>query len=89
MLANGIGTNHPVPDLPFVDDSHIPIDDPSEFEAVGRHPGTDTWGRRSFVAKEPGTPCTLAGDVPSAGLAAAACVRRDMAVIQVLAGRLW
>jgi hypothetical protein len=33
--------------------------------------------------------CRLAGDVPPAGLAAAARVRRDMAVIQVLAGRPW
>jgi hypothetical protein len=31
----------------------------------------------------------LDGDVPSAGLAAAARVQRDMAVIQVLAGRPW
>jgi hypothetical protein len=33
--------------------------------------------------------CWLAGDVAPAGLAAAACVRRDVAVIQVLAGRPW
>ena len=33
--------------------------------------------------------CRLDGDVPSAGLAAAARVQRDMAVIQVLAGRPW
>jgi hypothetical protein len=33
--------------------------------------------------------CRLAGDVPRAGLAAAARVRRDMAVVQVLAGRPW
>jgi hypothetical protein len=33
--------------------------------------------------------CRLAGDVPPAGLAAAARVQRDMAVIQVLAGRPW
>ena len=44
-LANGSSTDHPVPDLPFVDDSHIPVDDPGGIEAVGRHPGTDTWGR--------------------------------------------
>ena len=31
----------------------------------------------------------LDGDVPRAGLAAAARGRRDMAVIQVLAGRPW
>lgn len=33
--------------------------------------------------------CWLARDVPSAGLAAAARVGPDMAVIQVLAGRPW
>ena len=33
--------------------------------------------------------CRLAGEVPSAGLAAAARVGPDMAVIQVLAGRPW
>jgi hypothetical protein len=33
--------------------------------------------------------CRLAGHVPPAGLAAAARVRRDMAVIQVLARRPW
>jgi hypothetical protein len=33
--------------------------------------------------------CRLAGDVPPAGLAAAARVGPDMAVIQVLAGRPW
>jgi hypothetical protein len=33
--------------------------------------------------------CWLAGDVPSAGLAAAARVGPDMAVTQVLAGRPW
>jgi hypothetical protein len=33
--------------------------------------------------------CRLDGDVPPAGSAAAARVQRDMAVIQVLAGRPW
>jgi hypothetical protein len=44
-LANGLHTDHPVPDLPFVDDSHIPVEDPEAIEATGRHPGTDMWGR--------------------------------------------
>lgn len=44
-VANGSGTDHPIPDLPFVDDSHIPLDDPTAIEAVGRHDGTDMWGR--------------------------------------------
>lgn len=44
-VANGIRTDHPIPGLPFVDDSHIPIDDPDAVEALGRHDGTDMWGR--------------------------------------------
>ncbi|MCK2245449.1 MULTISPECIES: AlpA family transcriptional regulator [unclassified Crossiella] len=44
-IANGIRTDHPIPGLPFVDDSHIPIEDPEAIEAIGRHPGTTIWGR--------------------------------------------
>jgi hypothetical protein len=44
-VANGLRTDHPIPDLPLVDDAHLPLEDPQELEAVGRHPGTDTWGR--------------------------------------------
>jgi hypothetical protein len=45
-VANGLGTDHPIPDLPFVDDSHIPLDDPKAIEAIGRRRGTDMWGRQ-------------------------------------------
>jgi hypothetical protein len=45
-VANGLRTDHPIPDLPFVDDAHLPLDDPRALEAVGRHPGTDMWGRQ-------------------------------------------
>jgi hypothetical protein len=45
-LANGFRTDHPIPDLPFVDDAHIPVDDPAAIEAVGRRRGTDMWGRQ-------------------------------------------
>lgn len=44
-VANGIRTDHPVPGLPFVEDAHIPIEDPEQVEAVGRRPGTGMWGR--------------------------------------------
>jgi hypothetical protein len=44
-VANGMRTDHPIPNRPFVDDSHIPIDDPQAIQRVGRHPGTDMWGR--------------------------------------------
>jgi hypothetical protein len=44
-LANGISTDHPIPNLPFVDDKHIPVGDPQAIESIGRHAGTDMWGR--------------------------------------------
>ncbi|MEU9998087.1 hypothetical protein [Streptomyces sp. NPDC050848] len=45
-LANGLSTDHPVPGLPFVDDSHIPLDEgPEAIEAVGRNKGDGMWGR--------------------------------------------
>ena len=44
-VANGVRTDHPIPNLPFVDDSHIPVEDPDAIEALGRHPATDMWGR--------------------------------------------
>lgn len=47
-LANGICTDHPVPGLPFVDDEHIPIDDPAAVEAIGRHDNPGTWGRCDY-----------------------------------------
>jgi hypothetical protein len=43
-LANGLSTDHPVPDLPFVDDSHIPVTDQHDLENVGRHRGEGMWG---------------------------------------------
>lgn len=48
-LANGLRTDHPIPDLPFVDDSHIPVEDAAAVEAVGRRRGTDMWGREDPV----------------------------------------
>jgi hypothetical protein len=44
-VANGLRTDHPIPGLAFADDSHIPVDDPAAIEAIGRHPGGETWGR--------------------------------------------
>ncbi|MGV4985778.1 helix-turn-helix transcriptional regulator [Streptomyces sp. NRAIS4] len=44
-VANGLRTDHPVPGLPFVDDSHLPIGDPAAIEAIGRHEEGGTWGR--------------------------------------------
>jgi hypothetical protein len=44
-VGNGLRTDHPIPDLPFVDDSHLPLDDPDAIEAIGRREGGTTWGR--------------------------------------------
>lgn len=44
-LANGIRTDHPVPNLPFVDDSHLPIHDGKAIQAHGRHDYNAGWGR--------------------------------------------
>lgn len=51
-LANGLHTDHPVPGLPFVDDTHIPVDDPAAIEAIGRIEEAGSWGRWD---KEPRT----------------------------------
>lgn len=45
ILGNGVRTDHPVPNLPFVDDSVLPLNDPAGIEAVGRHQGEGRWGR--------------------------------------------
>ncbi|MFD0639741.1 hypothetical protein ACFQ9X_57145 [Catenulispora yoronensis] len=52
-VANGLGTDHPIPDLPFVDDSHLPTD-PRAIEAVGRKEGGSTWGRQDNVPRSEG-----------------------------------
>lgn len=44
-IGNGLRTDHPVPDLPFVDDSVLPIDDGPGIEAIGRRSEEGTWGR--------------------------------------------
>lgn len=44
-VANGTSTDHPYPGLPFVDDSHLPLDDLHAVEAVGRNAGHGMWGR--------------------------------------------
>ncbi|MHA6757303.1 hypothetical protein [Streptacidiphilus sp. PAMC 29251] len=44
-LANGLHTDHPIPGLPFVDDSHIPIHDAAAVESIGRNKTEGMWGR--------------------------------------------
>lgn len=45
-IANGLRTDHPVPGLPFVDDSILHLDNPREIEALGRTRGdSGMWGR--------------------------------------------
>lgn len=50
-VANGLRTDHPIPDLPFVDDAHIPIDDKGAVEAIGRIKGREhgMWGREDVI----------------------------------------
>uniref|UniRef100_UPI003F496A21 helix-turn-helix transcriptional regulator n=1 Tax=Amycolatopsis sp. CA-293810 TaxID=3239926 RepID=UPI003F496A21 len=47
-VANGLRTDHPWPNLPFVDDGHIPIEDPDAVEGLGRGAGGDMWGRCDY-----------------------------------------
>lgn len=44
-VANGVRSDHPVPNLPFVDDSHLPIHDGEAIEAQGRPESGQGWGR--------------------------------------------
>ncbi|WP_405140411.1 hypothetical protein [Nocardia sp. NBC_01388] len=44
-IANGLSTDHPVPGLGFVVDTHLHLDDPRKIEETGRHRGEGTWGR--------------------------------------------
>lgn len=44
-VANGIRTDHPYPNRPFVDDAHIPVDQPHEIESIGRVDESEMWGR--------------------------------------------
>ncbi len=53
-VANGLRTDHPLPDLPFVDDAHIPVEEPEGIEAIGRRPGTDMWGREDRCGNDDG-----------------------------------
>jgi hypothetical protein len=46
-VANGLGTDHPIPDLPFVDDSHLPLHDPAAIEKIGRYGGSNDMGGRT------------------------------------------
>lgn len=49
-VANGLRTDHPIPDLPFVEDGHIPVDDPDAVEAIGRGKGEGMHGREDRLA---------------------------------------
>lgn len=48
-VANGVRTDHPIPERPFVDDAHIPIEDPASIEQVGRNKASDMWGRQDKI----------------------------------------
>lgn len=53
-VANGLRTDHPDPDLPFVDDSHLALNDPAAIEDVGRETGHGMWGRYDEVGENGG-----------------------------------
>lgn len=48
-VANGLSSDHPIPDLPFVDDGHIPVRDPKAIEEMGRGAGDGMWGRLDWT----------------------------------------
>ncbi|MFI1702379.1 hypothetical protein ACH419_41530 [Streptomyces bobili] len=54
-VANGMHTDHPVPGLTFVDDDHIPVDDPAAIEVIGRHEEGGTWGRWDKISDTKGS----------------------------------
>lgn len=51
VVANGTSTDHPMPGLAFVDDSHIPVDDPRAIEALGRGEDHDRHSRRDTASE--------------------------------------
>lgn len=53
-VANGLRTDHPIPDLPFVDDSHLPLDDPRAIEKIGRYDHDDMEGRTDRIRPDGG-----------------------------------
>lgn len=53
-VANGLRTDHPVPGLAFVNDSHLPLDDRVAIEAIGRKRGKNTWGREDICRADAG-----------------------------------
>lgn len=52
-VANGLSTDHPVPGLPFVDDSHLPLQDGKGIERHGRHDHNPGWGRHDADRSQP------------------------------------
>lgn len=51
-VANGMRTDHPIPGLPFVDDSILNLDAPQEIENLGRLSKEGTWGRTDPYGSE-------------------------------------
>lgn len=52
-VANGIRTDHPIPGLPFVNDSILDLEDPLAIEAIGRHTSEHMWGRTDIYDSTP------------------------------------
>lgn len=49
IIANGVRTDHPIPQLPFVDDSMLDLNDRHQIESIGRNKGEGLWGREDLT----------------------------------------
>lgn len=50
IIANGVRTDHPIPQLPFVDDSILDLNDRVQIENIGRNKGEGLWGREDLTS---------------------------------------
>lgn len=53
-VANGVRTDHPIPGLPFMDDSVLDLGDRAAIEAIGRGTRDGMWGRTDLYNMVPG-----------------------------------
>lgn len=52
-VANGAPTDHPIPGLPFADDSHTPVAHSRAVKATGRDPGSETGAATTWPGPRP------------------------------------
>lgn len=68
-VANGLHTDHPIPGLPLVDDSLLPLEDPTGIAQIGRLPTEGHWGRADPYYDLPGAWRAFATDPNNPDLA--------------------